>query len=170
MSLLFNFLHGNKIKVLMVCTANVCRSPMAHAVLREMVASRGLADKIYVDSAGTHVPIRGLKPDKRTLAVLTGHGIKINNLKTRQLKKGDFTTYDYILVMDESNRAATLKIMDNRSAVKKVEFLLNYAGNSVELNVQDPYYSHPAEFEDMYAVMDKACSSLLVTISQTDLA
>ena len=97
MDFLFNRFFGTKINVLVVCTANICRSPMGHAVLREMIKARGLTHKIKVNSAGTHVPIKGLLPDKRSLMVLKENAVNIKKLKTRQFFTKGIEKFNYIL-------------------------------------------------------------------------
>jgi len=154
MDFLFNHFFGKKINILMVCTANICRSPMGHAVLRDMVNARGLTHKITVKSAGTHVPIKGLLPDKRTLMVLNENAVNTKKLKTRQFFAKDIEKFDYILVMESKN----LETIQQRVGVKasNVKLLLEHG-----LNVPDPYYAHPDEFRHVFSLIEKACKSFL---------
>lgn len=153
MSFFFNLLHGKKVKILLVCTANVCRSPMAHAILRGMVRSRALSDKIFVESAGTHVPTKGLKPDVRSIALLKENGVAINNLRTRQFQAEDIDIFDYIFVMDNKNMDAVLAVLRNHN--DNVRLLLE--GNEVP----DPYYAHSSEFRHVYKLIEKGCNEAL---------
>lgn len=150
----------------MVCMANICRSPMAHAILRNLVKEQGLSDKIQIESAGTHVPIRGLLPDKRTLNVLNRRGINSKGLKTRQLKAVDGAKYNYILVMDNSNMAIALKIIDE--GCQNIKYILDYATHINTLDVPDPYYGHPDQFEEVYNILEPACRGVLKKINQID--
>jgi len=154
MDFIFNHFFEKKIKVLMVCTANICRSPMAHAILREMIKARGLADKITVNSAGTHVPIKGLLPDKRSLVVLKENSVNTKKLKTRQFITKDIEKFNYILVMDNKN----LDTIQQRIGVEtaNVRLLLEHG-----LDVPDPYYAHPDEFRHVFSVIEEACKIFL---------
>lgn len=80
----------------MVCLGNICRSPLAEAVLVGMVESRNLAPLIRVDSAGTAGYHVGSEPDERTIETCRKHGVPINS-RCRQLKKKDFDEFDYIV-------------------------------------------------------------------------
>ena len=157
MDFLFNRFFGTKINILVVCTANICRSPMAHAVLREMIKARGLTRKITVNSAGTHVPIMGLLPDKRSLMVLKENAVNIKKLKTRQFFTKDIEKFNYILVMDNKN----LETIRQRVGMEasNVKLLLENG-----LDVPDPYYAHPDEFRHVFNLIETACKSFLETL------
>jgi len=154
MNFIWNQFFGTKINVLMVCTANICRSPIAHAVLREMVSARGLTHKIVVNSAGTHVPIKGLLPDKRSLVVLKENSVNSKKLKTRQFITKDVEKFNYILVMDNKN----LDTIQQRIGVEtaNVRLLLEHG-----IDVPDPYYAHPDEFRHIFSLIETACKRFL---------
>jgi protein-tyrosine phosphatase len=154
MGFLFKYLFGAKINILMVCTANICRSPIAHAVLREMLDAKGLTGRVRVESAGTHVPIRGLLPDKRSIIVLKENGVSIKKLKTRPFLPKDANDFDYILVMDNKN----LETIQQRMGVEttNINLLLEHG-----LDVPDPYYAHPDEFRYVFSLIEGACKVFL---------
>ena len=154
MDSLFDHFFGTKINILMVCTANICRPPIAHAVLREMVDAKGLANKITVESAGTHVPISGLLPDKRSLMVLKENSVTIKKLKTRPFLVKDIKKFDYILVMDNKN----IETIQQRVGMNAPNVNLLLEGG---VDVPDPYYAHPDEFRHVFSLIESACKNFL---------
>ena len=94
------------LRVLMVCMGNICRSPTAHGVLDKKIADAGLADRIQVDSAGTHDHHVGRPPDERAQAHALRRGFDLSDQRARQLTRRDFADFDLVLVMDEANESA----------------------------------------------------------------
>lgn len=90
----------SKKRVLWVCLGNICRSPLAEAVFRELVARRGLAGAVETDSAGTGDWHVGCPPDPNGQACASRHGLDISDLRARQLSRRDFERFDLIVVMD----------------------------------------------------------------------
>jgi protein-tyrosine phosphatase len=86
--------------VLFVCTGNICRSPTAEGVFRSMVKQEGLADRIVIDSAGTHDHQLGQSPDPRALAAARRRGYELGKLRARLVEPEDFKRFDWILAMD----------------------------------------------------------------------
>ena len=91
--------------VLHVCTGNICRSPMAEAVLRSKLQQHSLADVVLVDSAGTHGFHKGTPADPRAVARAAQRGYKLAGLKSRPLVAEDFSRFDLLLAMDHDNLA-----------------------------------------------------------------
>src|SRR5689334_8612901 len=94
--------NKNMIRVLFVCTGNICRSPMAEAVFRDMVARAGLADRIMADSAGTDGWHAGEQPHHGTRQVLRERGIDYTHA-ARQVRGDDFSGFDYLIALDSSH-------------------------------------------------------------------
>ena len=92
-------------KFLLVCTANICRSPMALTVARELVAQRGLSRSIQMDSAGTHAPAPAQLPDPRAIAALVRRGYKPEKKRSTRVMTSHFAEYDLIVAMDADNLA-----------------------------------------------------------------
>ncbi len=90
-------------KVLFVCLGNICRSPTAHGVFREIVARRGLSEQISIDSAGTAAYHIGNPPDHRSAVCALQRGYDLSDLRARQAVTADFSQFDYILAMDAQN-------------------------------------------------------------------
>ncbi len=152
------------IKVLFVCLGNICRSPTAHGVFQTMVEDQGLADSILVDSAGTAAYHVGNPPDSRSAATARKRGYDLSNLRARQAVETDFSDFDFILAMDESN------LMNLRSLKPH-----NYSGHlglfldfslEPESEVPDPYYGGDTGFEHVLNLVESASEGLLEQIKR----
>lgn len=141
--------------ILMVCLGNICRSPLAEGILQSK-APTGMK----IDSAGTSNWHVGKSPDKRSIAVAKQHGIDISNQKARQFQSEDFSNFDVIFVMDQSNYADVLALAKNEVEKSKVRLIL---GNHQE--VPDPYYGGEDGFEAVYQMLDEATDQFLQSLS-----
>lgn len=136
--------------VLFVCTANICRSPMAEGVLRKILASRGVAERFDIDSAGTHEYYTGKPPYPHAVACAKARGYDITHLVARRIRAHDFDHFDLILGMDRSN-LASLKAMCPTRSKQKIELLLDYGDEYHGKDVPDPY---GREFKDFNLALD----------------
>ncbi len=144
-----------KTKVLMVCLGNICRSPLAEGILQSKVDS----DSVFVDSAGTAGYHVGNPPDERSIAVASIHGLNIGHQKCRKFSKEDFFEFDHIYVMDRSNFSDVASLAENQEDASKVKLLLS----EVELGIRevpDPYYGGGDGFENVYQMIDRACTAI----------
>ncbi|WP_242205071.1 low molecular weight protein-tyrosine-phosphatase [Aestuariivivens insulae] len=141
-------------KILMVCLGNICRSPLAEGILRSKLP----LDSFMVDSAGTANYHVGAKPDRRSVAVAQKYGLNISNLKGRQFNVRDFDTFDHIFVMDESNYSNVVSLARHEKDKEKVKFILNEVYPNQNYSVPDPYYGGDSGFENVYKMLDEACS------------
>lgn len=134
----------------MVCLGNICRSPLAAGILKNIVRLRNEADKYFIDSAGTASYHIGALPDPRSRNVAVNHGFRLEH-KARQITLDDFKTFDHILVMDKSNLANVLKLTQNSEERAKVQLITDFDPRVDRLEVvPDPYYGENAEFERVY--------------------
>lgn len=150
------------INVLFVCSGNICRSPMAEAVFRDIVETAGLADKFHIDSAGTGSWHVGEAAHSGTLSVLKKHGI-VHKGRARQVKRSDFDAFDYILAMDSSNLYSLQRTTAESDA--EVAMFLSYANDAGTVNVEDvpdPYYNN--RFDEVYDLVTKGSDALLAHI------
>jgi protein-tyrosine phosphatase len=148
-------------KVLFVCLGNICRSPMAEAVMRDLVEKRGLTDKIKVDSAGTSNYHIGEPPHKGTKAKLLEYNISTSGMKARQLRSSDLQDYDYIICMDASNVKNTIEMLRAESDAKVFRFL---DLTPHKKDVPDPWYT--GDFQETYDLCLEGCEALLAKIEQ----
>ncbi|KJE92799.1 low molecular weight phosphotyrosine protein phosphatase [Capsaspora owczarzaki ATCC 30864] len=147
----------------MLRLGNICRSPMAEAVLAHLVAEAGLTETWRVDSAGTANYHVGDAPDHRTVQVCRSRNVAIKHTG-RQLCKEDFELFDWILVMDDSNLSNTMNVKSRHYGQKKtratVELLGNYDPTGKRL-VDDPYYGGISDFEDVFAQCERSLRRFL---------
>lgn len=143
-------------KILMVCLGNICRSPLAEGILKSKLPD----DKYIVDSAGTANYHVGATPDKRSIAVAKKYGIDISNLKGRQFSVKDFDDFDVIYVMDESNYNNVLSLARNEHDSSKVKLILNEVYPNKNFDVPDPYYGGEQGFENVYNMLNEACTHI----------
>ncbi len=145
------------IRILFVCTANICRSPLAENLLRHQAEQRGVIDHFVIDSAGTGRWRVGDPPDHRMCALAQQNGIEMRG-EARQITRDDIDQFDLIMCMDENNLEEVLALGGKE---KQVHRLLDFHGETPLLDVPDPYTSGPKEFEMVYALVDQACDRLL---------
>lgn len=143
-------------KILMVCLGNICRSPLAEGILKSKLPK----DKFTIDSAGTAAYHIGNSPDPRSIAVAKKYGIDITNLRGRQFTRQDFTGFDLIYAMDESNFSNIIKLARNDEDISKVKLILNEISPNENLSVPDPYYGGDQGFENVYRMLDEACDQI----------
>lgn len=151
-----------KTKILMVCLGNICRSPLAEGIL----ASKLDPKKYIVDSAGTAGYHVGELPDRRSIATAKLHGIDITYQRCRKFTKADFHSFDYIFAMDQSNYENILALAQTNEDRKKVQLILNQISPNSNAEVPDPYYGGDQGFENVYQLLDKACTIFAKRLSQ----
>lgn len=146
-------------KVLMVCLGNICRSPLAHGLLREKVLDHTL--NIEVDSAGTSGFHVGEAPDPRMRETAKKFGLNIDDLRARQFTAQDFNDFDLIYAMDQSNLKNILSLATSESDKNKVRLILNESNPGNDLEVPDPYYGGDQGFIDVYNMLDLATDKII---------
>ncbi|KPN95849.1 low molecular weight protein-tyrosine-phosphatase [Lysinibacillus sp. ZYM-1] len=149
------------IRVLFVCLGNICRSPMAEAVMRELVKKECLDDKIDVDSAATSSWHIGEPPHRGTQDKLREYGISTTGMLGRQLQKADLEEFTYIIGMDESNIRNIRTILGNPSSPKIFRFL---DLTEHRQDVPDPYYT--GDFQETYDLVLEGCQAIIDKIKR----
>lgn len=148
------------VKVLFVCTGNICRSPTAHGVFRALVEREGLAGRIAVDSAGTHAYHVGQPPDSRSIQAAGRRGIDLSDLRARQVVKADFDSFDLLLAMDRGHFGLLLgKCPPARQDA--LALFLSFAPGLNLLDVPDPYYGAGDGFERVLDMIEAGSAGLL---------
>ena len=147
------------IKVLFVCHGNICRSPMAEFVMKDMVSRAGLSGRFEIDSAATSTEEIGnpvYPPARRKLAE---HGIGCGGHAARQLRRDDYDRYDYLIGMDSANLRNMHRICGGDPA-GKISLLLDWTGHPG--SVADPWYT--GDFETTWQDVLAGCQALLEQI------
>ena len=147
------------IKIVFICHGNICRSPMAEFVLKDMVKKRGVAHEFFIESRATSTEEIGNGVHHGTTRKLAQYGISTVGKTAIQLRKSDYEKYDYLICMDSWNVRNTLRIVGS-DPEGKVHKLLEYAGRADD--VADPWYSD--RFDVAYEDILSGCEGLLEAI------
>ena len=144
------------IKILFICHGNICRSPMAEFVMKDMVKKHGLADEFIIDSAAVSREELGNGIHYGTRDKLKHMGIPCSTHRAVQVTRHDYDTYDLLIAMDQSNINGLHRLLGNDDQ-HKITKLLSYAG--LERDIADPWYS--GNFDETYDDIQKGCTALL---------
>uniref|UniRef100_A0A1A7Y060 Low molecular weight phosphotyrosine protein phosphatase n=1 Tax=Iconisemion striatum TaxID=60296 RepID=A0A1A7Y060_9TELE len=151
---------SNMKSVLFVCLGNICRSPIAEAVFTKMASDAGVVDKWRIDSAATSTYEIGNPPDFRGQACMKKHDVPMRHV-ARQVTKEDFTSFDYILCMDESNLSDLKRKAKSVKNTKAAVELLGKYDPQKQLIINDPYYGSDQDFEKVYEQCVRCCKAFL---------
>lgn len=148
------------IKILFVCHGNICRSPMAEFILKDMVQKQGLTDQFYISSAATSTEEiwngSGNPVYPPAKAELAKHGLSCEGKRAVQLKREDYEKYDYLIGMDSANIRNMNRILGG-DPEGKIYKLLSFAGS--DRDVADPWYT--GHFDVTYRDVEEGCRGLL---------
>lgn len=150
------------INVTFVCLGNICRSPMAEAVFKNMVQQAGLEGQIRVSSCGTGGWHIGEKAHPGTQRVLRDHGIPGDHI-ARKLSSADLSMSNYLIAMDGENLE---DIRRAGASQAEVGLLLSYAPHLGLRDVPDPYYTN--RFEEVFRLVEAGCAGLLARIREKE--
>jgi low molecular weight protein-tyrosine phosphatase len=152
-------------RVLFVCLGNICRSPTAEGVLRQMAAQQAPRLALEIDSAGTADYHIGAPPDLRSQRAAQRRGIDISGLRARQVTQDDFARFDLILAMDREN-LRELSAMKPDTSRASLKLFLEYAPESNLHDVPDPYYLDASAFEAVLDLSTVASRGLLASLGE----
>lgn len=149
-------------RVVFVCTGNICRSPMAEVVFRQIAESAGLADRVLSSSAGTGDWHVGESADPRTVSSLADQGYDGSRHRARQFSYRDFDSNDLVIALDRSHERNLRMWARSESDSDKVVMLRSFDSSAPRdaLDVPDPYYAGPEAFDDVLAMIESACRAL----------
>lgn len=144
-------------KILFVCHGNICRSPMAEFILKDLVKKKGLEDEYYIESAAVSDEEYGNPIYPPAKKCLREHGIPFDPAKTaRTITAADYDSFDQIICMDSSN-LRWLKRIIGEDPDGKVHLMMSYLDSSKD--VADPWYT--GDFEKTYSDIIAACNAMI---------
>ena len=154
------------IKILFICHGNICRSPMAEFIMKDLAQKENFENEIYVESAATSAEElgNGIYPQAREQ--LVKHNIGGYKGKTaRQVRKSDYDEFDYLIIMDEENSYGLRRIV-GEDKDKKIYKILDFAEdkNLKGNDVDDPWYTR--EFDLCFSEIEKGCEGLLLHLKE----
>ena len=138
-----------------VCHGNICRSPMAEFVFKQLVREAGMADNFIINSTATSREEIGNGVHYGTRRVLARHGVPAHDHRAVQITAADCDSYDYIIIMDRRNRANLQPFIGGNGG--KVATLLSFAG--IDGDIADPWYT--GDFDRTYEDVLRGCRGLL---------
>lgn len=144
-------------KILMVCLGNICRSPLAHGILKQKIKDKQL--NWIVESAGTGDWHIGEAPDRRAISIAKKYGVDISSQRARHFRPAFFEEYDLIFVMDRQNFADVCAQAANKGDLEKVQLFL------ADDIVPDPYFDDNL-FDPVFQMIDKRCMEVIEIISK----
>ena len=147
-------------RICFVCTGNICRSPMAEMVFRDVVKRAGYEGKVAVMSAGTGDWHVGERSDERTVAALQAHGYDGSGHRARQFDTSWFEHLDLVVVFDRSQERILKTWAGSDADRSKVQLLLSFDAEQPQVDVPDPYYSDAALFDSVLQSIHKASAAL----------
>ena len=151
---------NERVSVLFVCLGNICRSPSAEAVFRQLVEEAGLSDRVRIDSAGTGNWHVGQSPDERATAAAKRRGYDLSTLSARQVSEEDCLEHDYVVVMDTNN----YETVKRSCPTANVHRLLDFAPDQKVRDVPDPYYGGEDGFDEVLDLIEEATRGLLADV------
>jgi len=151
-------------RVLFVCLGNICRSPTAEAVVRDLLRREASGLELELDSAGTHGYHTGDPPDERSIATARRRGIDMSDLRARVVEPMDFDRFDLVLAMDEAVYDQLRRVAPQGRS-EKIRLFLEFAPQLGRRDVPDPYYGGAAGFEDVLDLVEEGARGLLAALA-----
>jgi len=142
----------------MVCTGNICRSPMAEGLMQKKIQESEL--NAFVDSCGFESFHLGDNPDYRAIKIMKRNGIDISKHTMRLFRQQDFDDFNLICVMDQTHYRNVMRYARNESDRQKVDFIMNATDHGSNAIVPDPYYGDESDFELTYYLLDRATDAI----------
>ncbi|MBR2472762.1 MAG: low molecular weight phosphotyrosine protein phosphatase [Clostridia bacterium] len=148
-----------KIKIMFVCHGNICRSPMAEFIFKDLIKKRGVSDRFVVASCATSTEELGNPVYPPARAELARHGLDCSGKYAVQLKKSDYDNWNLFILMDDNNVRNMLRTIGT-DPQNKMHKLLDYTSRGG--NVADPWYY--GNFDVTYADILEGCTALLESL------
>lgn len=148
-------------RVLFVCLGNICRSPLAEGVFRQLVRDAGLEDRIGIASAGTGDWHVGRPPDVRMIATARTHGVDLSAQRAQVLTPALLAAHDLVLVMDAENLRNARALTRDPDLTGRIALFRDFDPEPGDRNVPDPYYGGDEGFEEVYAIVERTARAVL---------
>ena len=150
-----------EVRILFVCLGNICRSPAAEGIMRDMVENEGLQGRFVLDSAGLYSGHAGELPDQRMRVHARRRGYELTH-RSRPVRSSDFDDFDLIVAMDNSNydrlRGFAPTVEGKEKVVRMIDFVKTYPGYDY---IPDPYYEGAEGFEIVLDLLEDGCRNLM---------
>lgn len=150
-------------RILFVCLGNICRSPAAEIIFRQMAEDSGRKADFEIDSSGTIGHHDGAPPDSRMTTALTKRGYTVTG-SARQINSDDLKYFDLIVTMDEANLADVRRLDKTGEFHAKIRPLVSFCSNHDDLRVPDPYYGGERGFNHVITLLEDGCGGILQSL------
>lgn len=155
------------IRILFVCTGNICRSPTAEGVFRFYVHQLGLKNNFHIDSAGLLDYHEGEAPDKRSQDHALKRGYDLSKIKSRPIEESDFSNFDHLIAMDKSHLKAMIELCPKPLRPQKnIKLLLDYSKKWTGQDIPDPYFGGGTGFDLVLDMLEESCRFFLETLNR----
>src|SRR5215469_3065403 len=151
------------VRVLFVCTGNICRSPIVEVVFRTLVARERLSGAIAIDSAGTGDYQLGQPPDPRAVRAARSRGYELPDRVARQVTEDDFRRFEWILGMDYNNLEA-LSALRPQDYGGHLGLFLDFAPETGLYEIPDPYHGTMRDFERVVELAERAAPAVIAAV------
>ena len=152
------------LKIMFICTGNICRSPLAHTVFEHLLQERDLEKMVSVESSGTSAWHGGERADSRMRSTAARHGIEITH-RSMGLRPKHLAEYDLLLVMDHQNYRNTAALARSPEERQKIRMFRDYDPEGPG-DVPDPWYGDLDGFEETWDIVERTCRALLDEIQR----
>lgn len=153
-------------KVLFVCMGNICRSPAAEGIFKNLINKSKLEDEIKADSAGTVDYHSGELPDKRMRKHAEMRGYILDSRARKFDPKNDFEEFDFILTMDNDNYHTITSLVSSKTYHNKILKMTDFSSDKTLNEVPDPYYGDKDGFENVLDILEDSTKNLLKKIKE----
>lgn len=161
------FATEERVAVLFVCYANICRSPLAEGTFRELARRRGVVERLRIDSAGTSA-MDGAPPHSLSQAIAEHNGFSLAG-ESRQLLREDLSRFDHVVVMDRQNLRTIERLTGSafgpqagfRARVRLLREIADPRATGTDLDVPDPIGAGPERYATVFSMIERGCSALL---------